>query len=182
MRFRGRVLRVSSRRHGTWPASPTMPCASDRLQAIFAQSRRCADDDGNGAADELADVVPDDRVRHVEVEQVRGTAERRRRSWRGVPCRGGGPPPGLDRDRRRDVEEISVAVGAGTEHCVGEDDGVRFGPGDVLTDPGPSVHLIGSACPGRLAPHCFVGVHQCPRLVPRWSSPGRAPGGAGRAS
>ena len=78
------------------------------------------------ACRQLADVVPDDRVRHVEVEQVRGHG-RHVEDDRGVACRVEveARRRGSTRDRRCDVEEISVAVGAGTEHCAGEDDGVR---------------------------------------------------------
>ena len=37
-------------------------------------------------------------------------------------------------DRGADVDEVAVALGARAEHAVGEDDGVRLRPGDLLAE------------------------------------------------
>ena len=65
-------------------------------------------------------------------------------------------------DRRTDVDEIAVAVGARTEHRVGEGDGVRLGPGDLLAEGGPFLQLVGGTCPGGPTTHADVGIHETP--------------------
>jgi hypothetical protein len=69
---------------------------------------------------------------------------------------------GATGDRRTDVDEVAVTVGAGAEHGVGEDDRVRLGPCDVLAEVGPRLELIRRTGPCRLAAHRFVERHQLP--------------------
>ncbi len=75
---------------------------------------------------------------------------------------GGRGPAG---DGTADVDEISVTVGAGTEHRVGEDDGVGLAPGDLVAQRRAFGELERSTGPGGAAPHRLVGVHQRARLV-----------------
>ena len=56
-------------------------------------------------------------------------------------------------DRGADVDEVAVALGARAEHAVGEDDGVRLRPGDLLAEGRALVELVRRTRPGFLAAH-----------------------------
>ena len=71
-----------------------------------------------------------------------------------------GRPPG---ERRRDVEEVAVAVGARAKHRVTKRHGVAFAPGHVLAPARAVAHLIGGAGPCGGAAQGLVSDHHAPR-------------------
>ena len=62
-------------------------------------------------------------------------------------------------DGGADVEQIRIALGARADYRVGEDDGVRFAPRDLLSEFRRHVGLIGRAGPGGDAAHAVIGDH-----------------------
>ncbi len=62
-------------------------------------------------------------------------------------------------DGGADVDEVAVALGARAEHAVGEDDGVRLRPGDLLAEGRALVELVRRTRPGLLAAHGGVVPH-----------------------
>ena len=66
------------------------------------------------------------------------------------------------RHRADEVDEVAVAVGARADHRIGEDDRVRFAPGDLLAEAGPRQALIGRAGKRGLAAERLVRLHQPP--------------------
>ena len=80
---------------------------------------------------------------------------------------------GLARDRGGDIDEVAIAIGARTEHGVGEDDGIGLCPGDVATDLRAGVHLVRRTGPGLAAAEVDVGLHE---IAPTLGDPALALG------
>ncbi len=74
---------------------------------------------------------------------------------------------GTTGERGADVDEVAVAFGARAEHGIGEDDGVRFRPGDLAPEGGTLATLVGRAGPDRSTAHRFIGFHQTSRPFAR---------------
>ena len=69
-------------------------------------------------------------------------------------------------ERGGKVGEVAVAVGARADHRIGEGDGVRFAPRDLLAQVRAEQRLVGRAGEGRDAADLLVKLHQ-PRPVAR---------------
>ena len=111
---------------------------SQRLELVLRSVIDAVDDRDRGP-DQPSDEVPErgeERVAHADgVRHGRGP---RSGPWRRRPSSRVQPELGhVAGDRGADVDEVAVALGARAEHAVGEDDGVRLRPGDLLAEGRP---------------------------------------------
>src|SRR5262245_37763240 len=69
------------------------------------------------------------------------------------------------RDGCANVEQIRISFRACADHRVGEADGIRFAPGDMLTEPGFPLGLVRSAGKGWNRSHTLIREHLAMSLL-----------------
>ena len=152
---------------------PTEAAGADRLEPVLTVSEG-ADHHRDYRSRQPAEDVPQDRVEGVVVEPLVGDGFEADHEAAAARCRGGARPRGTAGDGGADVDEVAVAA-VRPEDAVGENDGVRFGPGNLITERWP-FHQLAGAGPGGTAPQIEVGVHEPATLLSETGSPPKALG------
>ena len=137
---------------------------TEGLEPVLGDARRQPVDRGDRAPDLAAEQGAEHGVEGLA--RLEGRREGRGLEHHARAAVLGEVKPGLGRpagDRRRDVEEVAVAVAARAEHGIDEGDGVALAPGDLLAEPGAMAGLIGGTGPGRLAAESLIGAHHAQR-------------------
>ena len=143
---------------------------AERLELILGRFHCQAIDHRDAVACQLAGQVAQHRVEAVIGLQARRNINQADQQLAGA-VRGEVQPDRRDAagDRRADVEQVGVALGARAQHRVGEGDRVRLTPGDLLAEGRAQLGLVGRAGEAGGHAHAAVGVHLPPRLF----GPGR---------
>src|SRR5690606_6600511 len=95
------------------------------------------DDERTPAADALSEQMAERRKGGVSLKQAGGHVPEADHDSGATPSVGMKANVRHDADDGcADVDKVAVALGPGAEHAVGKDDGVRLGPGNLLTESG----------------------------------------------